>query len=84
MAEHSEVSVQLATFQLTGKARELADSLETKVGVCLAGLGVEKMAAELIEAGADKVYVIEDKLLEVFDPTAYRKAVADAVSTCCP
>ncbi len=84
VAEHSEGSVHPATFELTGKARELADSLETKVGVCLAGLGVEKMAAELIEAGADKVYVIEDKLLEVFDPTAYRKAVADAVSTYWP
>jgi len=80
VAEHSEGALHPATFELTGKARELADSLETKVGVCLAGLGVESMAKELIEAGADKVYMIEDKLLEVFDPTAYRKVVADAIS----
>jgi electron transfer flavoprotein alpha subunit len=76
--------VHPATFELTGKARELADSLETTVGVCIAGYGIETMAKELIAAGADSVYVIEDKLLEVFDPTAYRKAVADAVSTYWP
>jgi len=80
VAEHSDGVVHPATFELTGKARDLADSLETKVGVCLAGYNVEPMAKELIAAGADKVYVIEDKLLEVFDPTAYRKAVADCVS----
>jgi electron transfer flavoprotein alpha subunit len=38
----------------------------------------------LIEAGADNVYVIEDKLLEVFDPTAYRKVISDAISTYWP
>ncbi len=84
VAEHSEGVLHPATFELTGKARELADSLETKVGVCIAGLGVEGMAKELIEAGADNVYVTEDKLLEVFDPTAYRKVVADAISTYWP
>ncbi|MGD8786131.1 MAG: FAD-binding protein [Phycisphaerales bacterium] len=84
VAEHSDGVVHPATFELTGKARELADSLETTVGVCIAGYGIETMAKELIAAGADSVYVIEDKLLEVFDPTAYRKAVADAVSTYWP
>jgi len=80
VAEHSNGVVHPATFELTGKARELADSLQTKVGVCLAGYKVEKMAKELIAAGADNVYVIDDKLLGVFDPAAYRKAVADAIN----
>jgi electron transfer flavoprotein alpha subunit len=84
VAEHSDRVIHPATFELTGKARELADSLETTVGVCLAGYRVEPMAKELIAAGADSVYVIEDKLLDVFDPTAYRKAVADAVSAYWP
>ena len=84
VAEHSEGIVHPATFELIGKAHELADSLETKVGVCLAGYQVESMAKELIAAGADNIYVIEDKFLSVFDPTAYRKAVADAVSTYWP
>ncbi len=84
VAEHSGGVVHPATFELIGKVRDLADSLETKVGVCLAGYKVEPMTKELIAAGADNVYIIEDKLLEVFDPTAYRRAVADCVSTYWP
>jgi len=84
VAEHSDGVVHPATFELTGKARELADSLETEVGVCIAGENVEHMARELIAAGADNVYAIEHKLLKEFDPTAYRKAVADAIDKYVP
>ena len=81
VAEHSDSTIHPATFELIGKARELTDSLETKVGICLAGEKVEPLAKELIAAGADNVYIIEDKLLGVFDPTAHRKVIADAIST---
>ncbi|UCE98957.1 MAG: FAD-binding protein [Planctomycetota bacterium] len=84
VAEHTAGEIHPATFELIGKARELADSLETKVGVCLAGYKVESMTKGLIAAGADKIYIIEDKLLEVFDPTAYRKAAADAITNYWP
>ncbi len=81
VAEHNGEQVHPSTFELVGKARDLADSLETKVGVCLAGYKVEPMAKELIGAGADNIYIIEDKLLSEFYPTAHRKAVADCIST---
>ncbi|MFZ0035498.1 MAG: FAD-binding protein [Sedimentisphaerales bacterium] len=84
VAEHNSGTVHPATFELVGKARELADSLETKVGVCLAGYEVEPMAKELIAAGADNIYLIEDKLLSVFDPAVYRKVIADCISTYWP
>jgi len=84
VAEHSGGVVHPATFELIGKARELADSLETKVGVAIAGFNLQHMAKELIAAGADNIYTIEDNLLEVFDPTAHRKAIADAISTYWP
>ena len=84
VAEHSGGVVHPATFELIGKARDLADSLETKVGVCIAGYNVEPMTKELIYAGTDNIYIVEDKLLRVFDPTAHRKAVADAISTYWP
>jgi electron transfer flavoprotein alpha subunit len=84
VAEHDSGSVHPATFELIGKARKLANSLENKVGVCLAGYGVEPMAKELIAAGADNIYIIEDKLLSVFDPTAYRKVITDCISTYWP
>jgi electron transfer flavoprotein alpha subunit len=81
VAEHSDGTVHPATFELIGKAHDLADSLETEVGVAVAGYQVKPFAKELIAAGADNIYIIDDKLLNVFDPTAYRKAIADAVST---
>jgi electron transfer flavoprotein alpha subunit len=84
VAEHNSGAVRSATFELIGKARELADSLETKVGVCLAGHKVEPMVKDLIAAGADNIYIIEDELLGVFDPGAYRKVIADCISTYWP
>ncbi|MHC4665661.1 MAG: FAD-binding protein [Planctomycetota bacterium] len=84
VAEHTNDQVHPATFELIGKARQLADSLETTVGVCLPGANVRPMTAELIAAGADNIYVIEDELLTAFDPTAYRKVVADAIDKYSP
>jgi electron transfer flavoprotein alpha subunit len=84
VAEHSDGVLHPATFELTGKARELADSLETTVGVCLAGEGVSRLAADLIAAGADNIYAIEHRLLAQFDPTAHRKAIADAINKYVP
>jgi electron transfer flavoprotein alpha subunit len=84
IAECNHSAVHPATFELIGKARELADSLETKVGVCLAGHSVEPMIEDLIAAGADNIYIIEDELLKIFDPVAYRKVIADCISTYWP
>ncbi|MEN8127914.1 MAG: FAD-binding protein, partial [Planctomycetota bacterium] len=77
MAEHAEGELSAATFELLGKARELADSLEVHVGVVLVGHAIRSMTDALIGAGTDKVYVIEDPLLKNFDPHSYRKAVSD-------
>ncbi len=79
VAEHHQGAVHAATFELIGKARELADSLETGVGVVIAGKSVRPFADSLIAAGADKVYIIEDNRLEEFDPAAYRKVIAAAI-----
>ena len=84
IAEHNVGLIHPATFELIGKARQLADSLQTNAGVVVAGYNIEPMAKELIAAGADNVYIIEDKLLAEFDPAAHRKAVADAISTYSP
>ncbi|MHC4574218.1 MAG: FAD-binding protein [Planctomycetota bacterium] len=84
VAEHSNREIHPGTFELIGKARELADSLETNVGVCLPGYKVEPLTRGLFAAGADNIYVMEDELLGEFDPTAYRKVVADAIDTYSP
>lgn len=80
VAEQNYGAAHPATFELISKARELADSLDAKVGVCLAGHKIEQMTKELIAAGADNIYVIDDELLETFDPGTYRKVIADCIS----
>jgi len=81
VAEHRNGVVHPATFELIGKARQLADSLETRTGVVVAGAGIERTSRELAAAAADDIYIVEDELLAEFDPTAHRKAVADAIQT---
>ncbi len=84
MAEHDGEKINSATFELIGKARELADSLETKVGVCLAGDSVRKFADQLAHAGADDIYLLENPFLANFDPFCYRKAVSDCIQKYSP
>ncbi len=79
VAEETGDEITAATFELVGKARELADSLNTQVGVALAGNKVAHLGRSLIEAGADKVYSLEHELLAEFDPASYRKAIAGVI-----
>jgi electron transfer flavoprotein alpha subunit len=80
MAEHAQGAVSPATLELTGKARELADSLGVEVGVVLAGESVASLAPDLIKGGADKVHLVEHPSLKDFDPVSYRKAVTEIVA----
>jgi electron transfer flavoprotein alpha subunit len=68
-----------ASFELLGKARELAEVLGEKVGTVLVGKGVKDLPKELIAHGADKVYVTEDELLENFLPVAYARVISDMI-----
>jgi electron transfer flavoprotein alpha subunit len=79
IAERTETGLHPGTLELTGKARKLADSLDVKVGVVLAGDNVENLSKELFAAGADNVYLIENPLLKQFDPWAYRKAISACI-----
>jgi len=78
-AELAAGEVIPATFELIGKARELADSLGVKVGVLLAGHDAAGQAPALIAAGADEVHLAEHPELETFDPGTYRKVFCAAL-----
>jgi electron transfer flavoprotein alpha subunit len=79
-AETEQGIIHPSTFELIGKARELADSLTVRCGVVLAGNQIKSLAPELIAAGADDVYVVEHPLLAEFDPFSYRKAIVETVA----
>jgi len=62
-------------WKLIGKARELAEKLDTQVLGFLLGTGIEPVAEEAIAYGCDAVYMIDNPLLQVYLPKIYGKAL---------
>ena len=84
VAEKTEDGLHNGTLELTGEARKLADALDVSVGVVIAGHQVEPLKDELFAAGADKVYLIEDPLLDGCDPCAARKVISSCIDEYSP
>lgn len=64
------------SWELIGKARELAEKLGTRVFGFLPGTEVEPIAREAIAYGCDIVYAIDSPLLKTYLPKTYGKALA--------
>ena len=67
------------TYELLGKARELADKLKVDLSCLLLGFNVKTQAQELIHRGADKVYVVDDPRIEHLLEEPYTRIVSDLV-----
>lgn len=70
-AEQHNGSVASVTLELLGEGRKLADKRNAKLSAVLVGHGVKDKAKELIEHGADIVYVADDSALKPFNDDAY-------------
>jgi len=84
IAEYEAGAIHPSTYELLGKARQLADGLGAEAWVCLAGHPLEGRWDDLIQAGADVVVLLDDQRLSVFEPLVYRKAIAEAISSYWP
>jgi electron transfer flavoprotein alpha subunit len=75
MSEHRGVFVfsdkHDLTLEILGKAREIADRLQTELSAVLIGHNVQERADEMIKCGADKVYLADNQALERFQAEAY-------------
>jgi electron transfer flavoprotein alpha subunit len=78
-AEQEGGQINPASFELLGKATELAGQLNEKVGAVLVGKDIKKISSELATYGANKVYVIEHDLLNDFLPVPYTKAISGLI-----
>ena len=65
------------SWELVGKARELAGQLDAKVLGLLLGNNVGPATDEAIAYGCDEVHVIDDPLLSHYLPATYGKALSD-------
>ncbi len=68
------------SWELVGKARELAQQLGVKVLGLLLGENVESAAGEAIAYGCDEVHVVDDPLLLQYRSASYGKALSDLCS----
>lgn len=66
-------------LELLGAGRDLADKLEVDLCGVLLGHNVKELSKSVFEHGADKVYLIDDPILEKYRSETYMKAVGDLV-----
>ncbi len=63
------------SFELLGKAKELAKDMETEVTAVLLGYHVSDLCKELARYGADKIITVDEKALEVYTTEPYAHAM---------
>lgn len=78
-AEQREGKIQNVALELLGKAHELAGRLNEKVVAVLLGNNIGDQAQNLIAAGADKVIVVDDPVLETYMTEPYTQAITQII-----
>lgn len=74
-AEQRQGVLQPVSLEILGRARELADRHKLVLEVLLLGHNVSGLARDLIAYGADRVYLVDDALLEHYSLDAYAGAI---------
>ncbi len=79
IAETNDGKIQKVSFELIGKAKELADDLNQKVIAVLLGHNIKEKSQSLIDGGADEVIFIDDEMLKDYVTEPYTKAVSNII-----
>jgi electron transfer flavoprotein alpha subunit len=75
IADQIDCRILSVSFQLIGKARTLADELQTSVETVLLGDNILEQPRELIAAGADRVYLGNSPDLSFYQPELYTEII---------
>ncbi len=78
--EQKKGKIQSISWELLGEARKLADRLKVKVGGIVLGSDIPQLPQEIIERGADKVYVIDEKELENYLDEPYTNVLVELIN----
>jgi len=79
-AEQHGGTLEETPIELMSKARHLADTLGVKLAAVLLGHGVRDLYTTLVQYGADKVYLVEDPLLEAYQTNTYAKVIGELIA----
>lgn len=77
--EQKNGRVQSVSYELLGKAQELAKKLNTQVSAVLIGNKLEDQLDELIFCGADNIYLVEASELANFQDEPYTNILVELV-----
>ncbi len=80
-AEQRQGKLMNVALELIGEGHRLAKEISDDTQVCavLVGNNIDHLADECFEYGAEKVYMIQDPLLENFTTDAYTKVITQAI-----
>ena len=78
-AEQRQRQIMPVTYELLGEGRKLADDLEEELSLVLLGWKIEEKARELARYRIDKLYMVQDPLLEHYHTSFYTHALVDLV-----
>ncbi|MBQ2802725.1 MAG: electron transfer flavoprotein subunit alpha/FixB family protein [Lachnospiraceae bacterium] len=78
-AQQVDNVINSIAFELIGKAKDLAETLDTEVTAVLVGSDVKALADELAEYGADRVIVVDDPELKEYRTEPYAHALASVI-----
>lgn len=80
-AEQRNGKLMNVALELIGEGHRLAKEISEDTQVCalLVGDGIDHLAKECFEHGAEKVYMIQDPLLKNFTTDGYTKVITDAI-----
>lgn len=78
--DHVNGNIHPVTFELIGKARELAKKVNQKVYAVFVGFNISDKAKELLHYGVDDVFVYDYKQLEGFRIEPYTAACEDFIN----
>lgn len=67
------------SFELLGKAKELAKDMETEVTAVLLGYNVSGLCNDLARHGADKIIMVDNKALEVYATEPYAHSMYNVI-----
>jgi len=77
--EQEEQQIAPVSLELLGKARELADELGSSVGALLFGQGVAGLSQQVIQYGADIVYLADHPELGQYRTLPYARVATELV-----
>lgn len=82
--DHVDGEIHPVTYELIGKARELAAKVRQQVYAVFIGSNIYDKAEELLHYGVDKVFVYDEEELKYFRIEPYTAAFADFINNIKP